>query len=366
MGLNKRQKIALVVLNVVLIAELGYALYLGHKDPENLTPIFLKYFFLLVIPTFIIGRIVIKRLRTKEPLITAVSEIPKPEIQPFPYPEEAFLHEAPVTLSAAQAAKIEQTTRKRKILGKAAAIFIILLLVSLLDSCFARFRQPMNVLNVLPGTSKKINGPLDEKVKSVQELMYRSSSDAIHLSLDRVYSGFWFGGVEWSGTLSICPDAEPGEYRLIVSAKIRKSEKPPVMFLINVHPDKYALRQSSKSFIMRYFSISPWWAMAFLFSITVLTSLSVFLFSKKLESLMEKVGHAEVYWMMAGVAGIEIAFGLGTKHGVRPGSRLVLFNENRQVVGTVVAHTVRETDSMATVGFDSPVKVGYFVSLTRK
>lgn len=362
--MNKRQKIALVVLNVLLVFELCLTMYLAGKDPENLTPIFLKYFFLMIIPTFIVGRIVIRRLRTKELQDTGVTELPKPEIQPIPYHEQSY-YEAPVTIPVAQTAKIEQASKRRKLLGKLAALFIVLVLVSLLDSCFARFRQPINVMNVLPGTSMKINGPLDEKVKGVKELTYMSSSDVIQLSLDRVYSGFWFGGVEWSGLLTVSSHAQPGEYRLIVTPKVRTSQKPPVMFLINVHQDNISLRQSSKSFITRHFGISPWWVMALFFSLTVLASLNVFLLSKKIEKLMAKGGQAEVYWMRAGVAGIEVAFGLGKKHGVQPGSRLTLLNEKGKPVGTVVAHTVTETDSVATAGYDSSVRPGYFVSIKR-
>jgi len=64
--MNFRQKVAVAVLDVVLIAEVCISLYLGNQEPDRLTPVFLKSFFAMVIPTLIIARIVIKRMRTPE------------------------------------------------------------------------------------------------------------------------------------------------------------------------------------------------------------------------------------------------------------------------------------------------------------
>jgi hypothetical protein len=43
-ALNFRQKMVVLAMDVLLITELAFAMYLGHQDPENLTVIFLKTF----------------------------------------------------------------------------------------------------------------------------------------------------------------------------------------------------------------------------------------------------------------------------------------------------------------------------------
>jgi len=364
--MNKHQKIALLILNVLLFLELCLALYFGSKDPENLTTIFLKYFLFLIIPTFIIGWIVIKRvLRTKETQHTGVVETPNPEIQPLPHIEEQYYYEAPATQPLARVAEIENESRKRGLIGKVAAFSIIILSLSLLDSCVARFRQPVNVLNLLPGVSTKINGPLNERVKGVNELTYMRSSDLIQLSITRIYSGFWFGGTEWSGLLTVSPDTRPGEHRFMVFPQERKSEKLPVTFIVNVHPDTYSIRQSSKSFIKRNFGISPWWAIAGFFCMAVLTTLTVFLRSKKIEKLRAKDGQAEVYLVREGVTGTGIAFGLGARQGVRIGDRFSIFDESGKPAGIVVVQNASETDSVGIVGPDCAVRPGYIVSIKK-
>ena len=64
--MNTRQKIGVAVLDVLILIELGISIYWANKTPELFTPVFMKTFFVLVIPTLILARIVIKRLRTIE------------------------------------------------------------------------------------------------------------------------------------------------------------------------------------------------------------------------------------------------------------------------------------------------------------
>jgi hypothetical protein len=65
--MNFRQKIAVAVLDVVVIAQLFVSMYLATREPDNLTPIFLKSFLTMVVPTLLLAKLVIGRLRTKEP-----------------------------------------------------------------------------------------------------------------------------------------------------------------------------------------------------------------------------------------------------------------------------------------------------------
>ena len=78
---------------------------------------------------------------------------------------------------------------------------------------------------------------------------------------------------------------------------------------------------------------------------------------------MVKQGRAEVYRVRGGEGGYEIAFGLGTRHGIQTGACLTLSNERGEPMGTVAVCKVSETDSLATVGLDCTVKPGYIISL---
>jgi hypothetical protein len=65
--MNLRQKIAVIITDVLLIAEVCISMYLSSQQaPENLTPTFLKSFFIMCVPTLVIAKVTISRLRTPE------------------------------------------------------------------------------------------------------------------------------------------------------------------------------------------------------------------------------------------------------------------------------------------------------------
>lgn len=65
--MNLYQKLAVIITDILLIAELCISMYLcSQQTPENLTPTFIKSFALMCIPTLIIAKITIKRLRSPE------------------------------------------------------------------------------------------------------------------------------------------------------------------------------------------------------------------------------------------------------------------------------------------------------------
>lgn len=71
--MNLQQQMAVAVMDVALLVELCISMYFAHKNQENLTPVFFKYFLIMVIPTLVLARIVVKRLRSREPEIETLN-----------------------------------------------------------------------------------------------------------------------------------------------------------------------------------------------------------------------------------------------------------------------------------------------------
>lgn len=63
--LSTRQKITVVVLDVLIIAELCLAMYLASMNPEEFTPVFMKRFFAMLVPTMIAGYVAVRLFREK-------------------------------------------------------------------------------------------------------------------------------------------------------------------------------------------------------------------------------------------------------------------------------------------------------------
>ena len=77
---------------------------------------------------------------------------------------------------------LEQTSRWRDLSGWAAAGFCLLALLALLDGLIGQFREPANLIKLLPGMTAEIDGPLQEEVQGIQELTYLSDSKDLKLT----------------------------------------------------------------------------------------------------------------------------------------------------------------------------------------
>lgn len=66
--LTARQRTVVIIMNLMLLAELSGAMYLGQQDPENLTAIFLRCFIPLAAITLISARILLRRLQPIPPI----------------------------------------------------------------------------------------------------------------------------------------------------------------------------------------------------------------------------------------------------------------------------------------------------------
>lgn len=58
---NFRQKLVVVVMDLLLLVELAFCIYLGKDDPEGMTATFLKTYIPMVIATLWITRRLVKK-----------------------------------------------------------------------------------------------------------------------------------------------------------------------------------------------------------------------------------------------------------------------------------------------------------------
>ena len=63
--MNKKQKLIVVVMDLLLLIELAVAVYLGYQQQENLTIIFLRTYVPAMLVTVILARIGIRKLATQ-------------------------------------------------------------------------------------------------------------------------------------------------------------------------------------------------------------------------------------------------------------------------------------------------------------
>jgi hypothetical protein len=64
--MNFQQRITVAIMDVLILVELCFSIYLANRDPENFTPLFFKTFLPMVIPTLILAKLFIRKLRSTQ------------------------------------------------------------------------------------------------------------------------------------------------------------------------------------------------------------------------------------------------------------------------------------------------------------
>lgn len=262
-------------------------------------------------------------------------------------------------------ASLEQISRRRNFLGKVGACCCLLLFLALLDGLVARFREPPNMLKILPGESLEINGPLEDEVGDVRELTYAGSSPHLHLTFEAAHKGYFLGGDMWRGQLKVDPHTPPGEYSLTVGVRGKTPPKPLPPYQVLVFADPSSRQKSYKSLISSHTGLSPWAAAGGFVPPILLLFGGVFLLSQKRERLLAGLGRAEIYRVAAGEGECVIGFGLGTDQGLQPGSRVRILDDREHEVGTGEVQESTATDSLARVQSEQKIKPGYVVCRRR-
>jgi hypothetical protein len=259
---------------------------------------------------------------------------------------------------------LEQAKRRRTWAGRLVALFIVLMFVALFDALAAQFRQPANVFEALPGDMVDLNGSLPEGIKDIAALTHASSSEDLQFSFTEIHKGFWLGGNMWRGKVKVSPHTPPGTYSLAVRPKMTPADYPTRFIFITVYKDLPSLYQHSRSYLRRYAGVSPWAVTGFFLALVGLPVVLLFRLSNRIEMLLAQIGQAEIYKVDKTEGGYAIAFGLGTSHGVGPGTQVGILDPEGNFVGTARVEKSSATDSVGQATLDRDIRPGYLVSRT--
>ena len=64
-SMNTRQKIAVVIIDILLLAAVAVAIGTANQHPDTFTPTFFKVFFSLLLPILGVGIFAVKKLRSE-------------------------------------------------------------------------------------------------------------------------------------------------------------------------------------------------------------------------------------------------------------------------------------------------------------
>ncbi len=64
--MNMNQKIAVAIVDLLILMELCISMYAAARNPDMMTPVFVKSFFAMALPTLVMAKVTVRKLRTVE------------------------------------------------------------------------------------------------------------------------------------------------------------------------------------------------------------------------------------------------------------------------------------------------------------
>ncbi len=256
---------------------------------------------------------------------------------------------------------LEQIAGMRKKLGLAGALLCLVFVLGIVDSVLMQVFREHFTVNMLPGDSIKVNGPMPERIKETEELTYVSENRSLVVEIERVHTGYWLGGNLWNGRVTAGDHINPGDYRFMVRPlKFDEDEAFPI-FTAYVYASATELRENSKSIFYRNFGFMPWWLSIICLPMAVCFFWLVHKLSRQREILLLKSGIADIVRIKSSGDKLEIAFGLGKNQGVDQGTTLALLDESGDPLGSFKVARVFDDSSLAVVTDKCPVTPGCMV-----
>ena len=257
------------------------------------------------------------------------------------------------------------TERAAKRLGRLGLVVFVFFFACLLDTCVARFREPLFTVHLLPGERAWVDGMLDPEVTELSQLGVEAFDDAVRLRLDRLQRGFWLGGTMWVGEVAVDPGAAPG----VREVRVRRLEKPPDeppdgAWRVVVHADAASRRKSHLSLLRRHLGIAPGLAALSCVPLLALILLWGWFLGRRKERLLAAQGLSEIFLSRGVPEGTEVFFGLAAGAAVEPGRTVVIVDgERRPIAEARVGKTDGRNASALAAGLLTPLPPGACVRL---
>jgi hypothetical protein len=150
--------------------------------------------------------------------------------------------------------------------GLVAMTLLALALLSQADALVGGLAGNRGLIELLPGTSFAISGPMPPRTETIDEFVIdgEPADGSVRLVPRAIFAGFWFGGAMWRGAIEVAADAREGSHLLTVHDRYGEKQNPALIFQVRVWPDLAARNAHSPSRLTRLTGQSPYaFALAF-------------------------------------------------------------------------------------------------------
>lgn len=240
--------------------------------------------------------------------------------------------------------------RLRDGLGWLAVAFCLCVGLALADGFVDNSRTGTNMVFLLPGETARLSGPLPADVGRASDLVFAVDHPGITVAVTGQEAGGFGGGRMWRATVSAAPDAAPETGTVIVREPGTDANRPDQAFIIRVFADKASLDDATNSRIRHLFGVSPLLLTGWGMLGAALSGVAVFLLSRRLATIRAVRGKAVVFMTKKTPDGLLVCFGLGSDHGLAPGSHVAVHDAagTHVAMATVVRCAPEEASALVT------------------
>ena len=249
--------------------------------------------------------------------------------------------------------------------GFVAAICFFAALLSLADSLIGGISGNRGIIELLPGSSYAISGPMPPKTDSLAEMMIEGApaDGTVRLVPKALFSGFWLGGSMWRGAVEVSPNAQEAEYVVLVKDQYGEKQNPALVFTIRIWGSQAALNAQSSSFITRQTGLSPFVFVGIFALVGLLTGAANFLLGRRWARLLAEHACSEIYKLTRSEEGTELICDLPAGAAVVVGRQCPVFRASGEALQSATVVGLQKKDVVLLIEEDNEVRIGDVVCL---
>lgn len=255
--------------------------------------------------------------------------------------------------------------RWQKKTGILAAILFFAALFSLADSLIGGISGNRGVIELLPGSSYAISGPMPPKTESLAEMVIEGTpaDDSVRIVPRAIFSGFWLGGAMWRGSIEVAATAQEAEYVVKVRDPYGEKQNPALVYTIKIWADQSTLNAHSSSFLTRQTGQSP-----FLFVILcaiggIVTGIATFALGRRWARLLSEHDCSEIFKLIQSEKGTELTCDLPAAAQVVIGMECPVFRPAGEILASATVVGLPKKDVVLLIEKENDVRIGDVVCL---
>jgi len=147
---------------------------------------------------------------------------------------------------------------QQRLWGAVCALLLAFALLALVDGLQGMARSGSEVIELLPGDSVPLSGPLTIKnpVNNDLHARFTPPNSFLTYELEGFFAGYWFGNGMWRGHVRADASVRPGRYELQIAFRGAPASATQ-RYAVVVHEDGAHMRAAAPSFLRRIVGYNP-------------------------------------------------------------------------------------------------------------